>query len=88
MITVYKIEKIPEEVRDLVAFGLGSAIQKGSLGGVKVDTVQIEVSLSGGKTGAVVFVARYGVLKEDFHSTSSFIRVLKIAPKTVCQIDL
>jgi hypothetical protein len=60
MVNIQSIEKIPEEVRELTRVGLLSALKKGSLGKTKINFIQIENSLSGGKTGAVVFVARYG----------------------------
>ena len=87
---------IPEISRALVEKGLESALKKGSLGGIPVNFIQIENSLSGGKTGAVVFVARYGYISntsisEDPKSpgmnrneNSSFIRVLKVARKEIC----
>ncbi|MBK8395607.1 MAG: hypothetical protein IPL26_10235 [Leptospiraceae bacterium] len=85
---------------------------------MKINFIQIENSLSGGKTGAVVFVARYGFTnaldveqtKSKKKSTSktketksldpkeketqsgvpsgtTFVRVLKIAPKDVCESE-
>jgi serine/threonine protein kinase len=87
------IEKIPKEVRALVESGLNSALKKESLGSVKINFIQIENSLSGGKTGAAVFVARYGLDtslrpdKDKIDPTSSFIRVLKIAPRDVCESE-
>jgi serine/threonine protein kinase len=90
---IKNIEKIPDEVRRLVESGLDSALSRGSLGSVKINFIQIENSLSGGKTGAAVFVARYGLDsnlspdKELSLPNSSFIRVLKIAPKEVCQSE-
>ena len=56
MSKIKNIEKIPIEVRDIVEVGLGSALKKGTLGKMNIDFVQIENSLSGGKTGAVVLV--------------------------------
>jgi hypothetical protein len=103
MTQIINISKIPEEVRELVETGLGAALKKGRLGKTKIDYVQIENSLSGGKTGAVVFVARYGMGDVDTAkparakkvtpssvangNISSFIRVLKIAPKDVCESE-
>lgn len=90
---VKNIEKIPEEVRALVETGLNSALKKESLGNTVINFIQIENSLSGGKTGAAVFVARYGfdssldLEKGKSIPASSFIRVLKIAPKEVCEAE-
>lgn len=92
MSSITNIEKIPEEIRSLVETGLLAALKKGSMGQAKINFVQIETSLSGGKTGAAVLVARYGIQvkkgkgrKEEAGAT--FIRVLKIAPKEVCQSE-
>ncbi len=82
MSSIKNIEKIPEEARDVVEAGLGAALKKKSLGKTKIDFIQIENSLSGGKTGAAVFVARYGV-----SGKTTFVRVLKIAPKDVCESE-
>ncbi|MCB1156365.1 MAG: hypothetical protein H7A25_21280 [Leptospiraceae bacterium] len=93
MNSIKNIEKIPETVRALVEAGLKSALKKGSLGTAKINYIQIENSLSGGKTGAAVFVARYGFDasmqsdKEKFIQASSFIRVLKIAPREICESE-
>ncbi len=90
---VKNIEKIPEEVRALVETGLNSALKKESLGNTVINFIQVENSLSGGKTGAAVFVARYGfdssldLEKGKSIPASSFIRVLKIAPKEVCEAE-
>ncbi len=82
MSQIKNIEKIPEEVRELTELGLGEALKKGSLGKMKINFIQIENSLSGGKTGAVVFVARYGVKDK-----TTFVRVLKIAAKEICESE-
>lgn len=89
MSKITNISKIPEEIRNLVENGLMKSIEKGSLGKVKINFVQIENSLSGGKTGAAVFVARYGVAdsKTETSGGTTYIRVLKIAPKEVCESE-
>lgn len=101
---ITNLEKIPEEIRPLVEAGLTNAVKRGSLGQAKIDSIQIENSLSGGKTGAAVFVARYGVSATKEISDGStkksksknetadnqdttYIRVIKIAPKEVCQSE-
>lgn len=85
------IEKIPEEIRGLADAGLRSALKKGTLGKVPVNFIQIENYLSGGKTGAAVFVARYGVFtgkdKSEGSMDSAFIRVLKIAQQDICESE-
>ncbi|MCB1177321.1 MAG: hypothetical protein KDK36_07060, partial [Leptospiraceae bacterium] len=93
MVDIKYIEKIPEVVRELVREGLGSALKKGKFGRIEVDYFQIETFLSGGKTGAVVFLARFGkslavkkrakkkAIKSDSNQESTFIRVLKIATR-------
>ncbi len=89
MSLIKNIEQIPEEVRAMVDAGLTRALKKGSLGKTKIDFIQIENSLSGGKTGAVVFVARYGstLITKQGQESTTFIRVLKIAPKDVCESE-
>ena len=89
MSKIKNIEKIPIEVRDIVEVGLGSALKKGTLGKMNIDFVQIENSLSGGKTGAVVLVARYGstTLTNQGQEATTFIRVLKIASKDICESE-
>ncbi|MBP7283008.1 MAG: hypothetical protein KBA66_15600 [Leptospiraceae bacterium] len=89
MSQIKNIEKIPEEVRELTEIGLGAALKKGSLGKMKINFIQIENSLSGGKTGAVVLVARYGLvsLTNRVEENTTFVRVLKIAPKEVCESE-
>ena len=99
MSAIIHIEKIPKEIRTLVEVGLTNAIKRGHLGQAKIDSIQIENSLSGGKTGAAVFVARYGVINSDekknataleqteSSTSSTFIRVLKIAPKDICEAE-
>ena len=82
MSKIKNIEKIPEESREVVEVGLGAALKKKSLGKTKINFVQIENSLSGGKTGAAVFVARYGITDK-----TTFVRVLKIAPKEICESE-
>ncbi|MCP5513610.1 MAG: hypothetical protein H7A24_17105 [Leptospiraceae bacterium] len=57
---VQNLEKIPEPSRPMVQKALESCLQKGSLGGVPIDFLEIQTFLSGGKTGAVVLVAKYG----------------------------
>lgn len=86
MANIQNIEKIPSELQDLVAAGLSSALERGKLGNTPIDFFQIENSLSGGKTGAAVLVARYGISGKG-KTGSTFIRVLKIAPKDVCQSE-
>lgn len=81
MSVITNIGKLPPDLIPLVEAGLSHALKRGSLGQTKIDFIQIENALSGGKTGAAVFVARYGT--ED----SSFIRVLKIAPKESCHSE-
>ena len=86
MANIQNIEKIPSELQDLVAACLSSALERGKLGNTPIDFFQIENSLSGGKTGAAVLVARYGISGKE-KTGSTFIRVLKIAPKDVCQSE-
>ncbi|MCP5511018.1 MAG: hypothetical protein H7A24_04010 [Leptospiraceae bacterium] len=101
MAEILNIEKLSEKSRLIVETGLLAALKKGSLGGVSIDFIQIETSLSGGKTGAAVFVAKYGRKssstpeknsEQDLHpieiGKSEFIRVLKIASKEICLVEL
>ncbi|MCB1178090.1 MAG: hypothetical protein KDK36_10965 [Leptospiraceae bacterium] len=88
--SIVQIDKIPNNIRSLVKTGLGFALKKGILGQTPIDFVQIENSLSGGRTGAAVFVARYGISdknnsdSKEESSGSTFIRVLKITLKDDC----
>ncbi|MCB1180350.1 MAG: hypothetical protein KDK36_22410, partial [Leptospiraceae bacterium] len=109
MAEIINIEKVPSDSRDLVEKGLSVALKKKKLGKADINFIQIEKFLSGGKTGAVVFVARYGISEtspksskakkkpvkkttkksakmgeEQQEPTFTFVRVLKIAPRTIC----
>ncbi|MCB1177961.1 MAG: hypothetical protein KDK36_10315 [Leptospiraceae bacterium] len=91
--SILQIEKIPESFRSLVETGLNSVLKRGSLADISVKFVQIEKFLSGGKTGAAVLVAKYGESQKKSSgakkkiSGTTYIRVLKIAPKEFCTAE-
>ena len=68
---IKNLNKIPSTERNLVERGLSNALRKKKLGGIPIDFIQIENFLSGGKTGAVVFVASYGLDKAPENSSKS-----------------
>ncbi|MCB1192910.1 MAG: hypothetical protein H7A23_12000 [Leptospiraceae bacterium] len=84
---VKQLEKIPNSVRHIVKKGLESAEEKGSLGNIPINYVQIENFLTGGYTGAIVFLATFGILDENPDNITSFVRVVKIARSDICEME-
>ncbi|MCB1177301.1 MAG: hypothetical protein KDK36_06960, partial [Leptospiraceae bacterium] len=78
-----QLEIIPEKSRAIVEEGLSAILKRRRLGGYNLDYIQIENFLSGGKTGAIVFAASFGLKEKSLEG--KYYRVLKIALGNICR---
>lgn len=75
------LEKLSDSTRDIVEVGFTKALQKGTLGSTRIDSIQIENTLSGGRTNSAVFVAKYGILNDELPLR---VRVMKVTSVENC----
>lgn len=75
------LDKLSDLTRNIVEIGFQKALEKGALGSTKIDSIQIENTLSGGRTNSVVFVAKYGILDDEIPLR---VRVIKVTSVENC----